>query len=261
MKKIIFTYIFIIFYIFNIYTTRWIGRAATFLREANEEESSIKKDKEFKKYKFFAASHNFDIGEVITVINPDTKKSLKVLISDHIKKPTGYMLFLTKETASELGIEWQDDVYVIIEAEEKSLSEDANINEISTVVNEDPPPSVVEDNGETLIAMMIKRSIGDTPPSSIYRNPLEIIKFEDKDRVRFRDTLKSGFYIKISTAYDEEEGLRRLKKFNKIFNSILGYEEDGKYSIVMGPLEEKDIDRELDRIRNFGYIDAIVIKK
>jgi len=262
MKKIIFVYLFLTFYIFNSYTIRWIGRATAFLRDANEEESLIRKDEKFKEHKFFAASHNFDIGEIITVINIDTNKSIQVIISDHIRKPSGYVLFLSKEAADELEIEWQNDVYVMIEAKEKSISKDANINEISKVIEDNPQEQTSDlTMNDTLLNMILRHSTGYTPPSSIYRTPLEIITFEDKHRLRFRDSLKFGFYIKISTAYSEDEGIRRLKNFNQIFNSIIGYEEDGKYHIVMGPFEETDIDKELEKIKRFGYIDAIILKK
>lgn len=90
IKKIIFISFCLIFFLTSSFGVRWIGRAATFLREANSDESSIDK---FKDYKYFAASYNFDIGEVVTITNIDTNKSLQVVISDRIKKPTGYMLF------------------------------------------------------------------------------------------------------------------------------------------------------------------------
>lgn len=182
---------------------------------------------------------------------------------------------MPKETSEALAIAWQDDVYVMIDAEEKSISKDANINEISKIVEaevfvSEPPlsqesvPIVVNndnEDGETLIIMMLRRSVGYTPPSSIYRTPLEIVNFNEINALRWKNRLISGLYIRISTAYDENEGLRRLKQFYEIFDSIVGYEDDGKYLILMGPLEEKDIDVEIDKVRKFGYIDATVIKK
>ena len=149
---------------------------------------------------------------------------------------------------------------------EKIVSEDNSINEISKIAKDGsfPPEHVIieeENNSETLIAIIIRHSSRSIQTTNTYKDSLETIKLEDDNRLIFIDTLKPGIYIKISTTYDEDEGLRRLKKFNKIFSSIIGYKENGKYNIVMGPLEEREIDNRLEAIRKFGYIDVIIIKK
>ncbi len=133
MKKIIVILTFIIFTIFNSYSLTFVGRAATFIRDASGDSTSINK---YKNYKYVAASYNFKIGEEVTVTNFENNKSIKVIISDYISQPTGYMLYITKDVADELEIEWKNDVYVAIDAEGKSINKDSNIREISTEIND-----------------------------------------------------------------------------------------------------------------------------
>lgn len=74
-----------------------------------------------------------------------------------------------------------------------------------------------------------------------------------------KSLIKGKSYIRFSAAFEREEAERRILLFKNIFKNLIWIKSDSRYILLIGPLERKDIDVELDKVRAFGFKDAYVV--
>jgi hypothetical protein len=94
--------------------------------------------------------------------------------------------------------------------------------------------------------------------NNLIDNDIEDIETDETPLVWAKSLTGRKPYIRVSTTFSPEEGNRRYRLFKKVFSGVVGVKREGRYILFIGPVEDKDIDRVLSKIREYGFKDAYV---
>jgi rare lipoprotein A (peptidoglycan hydrolase) len=84
---------------------------------------------------------------------------------------------------------------------------------------------------------------------------------EKKIKVEWEKSLAKGkIFIRFSTTFNLNEGERRYRLFQQIYDKIVGMKKGNKYILYIGPVSDTEVDKIFNIIRSYGFKDAYIVK-